>query len=266
MQNQNIFTTLVVLLAAFTLTACKPEYPKCKTDDHCRVESRPGDVCVNGTCQECIEDAQCEATKGLNYFCNGGRCDPKPEEVAQNCTETADCSEGFSCQESFCVEEVARAITCDTTDDCDTNADCIKGTCQARGETALSSSEFCQSISTTTQHESSDARYVRFEFNNHELSPESRSSLEDAAECMKLNPTLQVVLEGHCDERGTQEYNLALGEKRANTVKGYLRNLGVDSNRLVTRTLGENKPRCIKATEECHAVNRRVEFLQMLKN
>ena len=264
MASRRIFTSLVVILIALGLVNCKPEYPKCETDDHCRVESRPGDVCVNGTCQECIEDAQCEATKGLNHFCNGGRCDPKPEEVASTCTETADCTDGYSCQEGTCAEGLAQA-TCESTLDCDTNADCNNGICQTRSETALTSSEFCQAIATADATKN-DGKYIRFEFNDHELSPASRTSLEDAAECMKLNPAIQVVLEGHCDERGTQEYNLALGEKRANTVKGYLRNLGVNSTQLVTRTFGENKPRCVQTTEECHALNRRVEFIQMLKN
>ena len=60
----------------------------------------------------------------------------------------------------------------------------------------------------------------------------------------------------------TQEYNLALGEKRANTVKNYLNALGVDTSRLVTRSKGENEPRCMNQTEDCWSKNRRVELIQ----
>ena len=91
------------------------------------------------------------------------------------------------------------------------------------------------------------------------------SLLDQAAKCMKEAPQVKVVVEGHGDERGTQEYNLALGEKRANAVKGYLKNLGVDNNRLGTRSKGENEPLCNESNESCWATNRRVQFIQQMK-
>ena len=75
-------------------------------------------------------------------------------------------------------------------------------------------------------------------------------------------PGVTIVVEGHCDERGTQEYNLALGEKRANTVKSYLKNLGIDTSRMNTRSKGENEPVCRRSSESCWADNRRVQFIQ----
>ena len=82
---------------------------------------------------------------------------------------------------------------------------------------------------------------------------------------MKQAAEVSVVIEGHCDERGTEEYNLALGEKRAATILTYLKNLGVETARMLTRSLGENVPLCSEPTEECWAKNRRAEFVQSMK-
>ena len=73
---------------------------------------------------------------------------------------------------------------------------------------------------------------------------------------------ITLVLEGHGDERGTQEYNLALGERRATAVRSYMRNLGIDQNRMKTRSMGENQPLCNDSSEECYSRNRRVNFVQ----
>ncbi len=252
----------ILALALTTLVACKPEYPKCESDDHCRIDSKLSDVCVNGSCQECLEDAQCIAQKGDNFFCNSGRCDPKPDEVA-TCAVHSDCTEGNHCDAGICVEGLAQK-TCQADIDCGPNAGCVSGFCHEGVAHTLASNDPCQSLSINTV--TNELSFVKFEFNNHELSIQSRETLSNAAECLKLQPALKIVIEGHCDERGTQEYNLALGEKRASTVKGYLRNLGVESVRMSTRTFGANKPRCMQPTEECYAINRRVEFIEILKN
>ena len=71
-----------------------------------------------------------------------------------------------------------------------------------------------------------------------------------------------VQVDGHCDERGTEEYNLALGEKRAATVRSYLRNLGIDTSRMDMRSKGENEPVCREQSDDCWSQNRRVQFIQ----
>jgi peptidoglycan-associated lipoprotein len=78
---------------------------------------------------------------------------------------------------------------------------------------------------------------------------------------MSEYPTLEFGLEGHCDERGTNEYNLALGERRANAAKDYLVSLGVDSSRVRTISYGEEKPFCMTHDESCWQLNRRGHFV-----
>jgi peptidoglycan-associated lipoprotein len=77
---------------------------------------------------------------------------------------------------------------------------------------------------------------------------------------LNANPDLKVLVEGHCDERGTEEYNLALGERRANRVKTYLVNAGVDASRLKTISYGELRPKAQGSNEEAWALNRRAHF------
>ena len=258
----NLKSFAILALALTTVTACKPEYPKCESDEHCRIDSKLSDVCVNGSCQECLEDAQCIAQKGDNFFCNSGRCDPKPDEVA-TCTVHGDCKEGHHCQEGICIEGLAQKL-CEADIDCGPSAGCVSGFCQEGAAHTLASFDACQSLIINAA--TNEASFINFGFNNHELSIQSRGTLSGAADCLKQHPALRIVIEGHCDDRGTQEYNLALGQKRASTVKGYLRNLGVEPARMSTRTFGANKPRCMQATEECYAINRRVEFIEVLKN
>ncbi|MBI5893854.1 MAG: peptidoglycan-associated lipoprotein Pal [Deltaproteobacteria bacterium] len=85
--------------------------------------------------------------------------------------------------------------------------------------------------------------------------------LEKDAEWLKKNPAVKIKIEGHCDERGSDEYNLALGDRRANSAKKYLANLGIDSNRISTISYGEEKPACKEANESCWSKNRRAEFV-----
>ena len=106
------------------------------------------------------------------------------------------------------------------------------------------------------------AETIRFEFDQYELTVDARQSLDNTAKCIQEAGDLRIVLEGHADDRGTQEYNLALGEKRANTVKAYLKNLGVNASRVETRSKGENEPICRDDSDSCWSQNRRVEFIQ----
>ncbi len=102
---------------------------------------------------------------------------------------------------------------------------------------------------------------VFFQLDQSNLSDEARSHLADNARFLKENPNLQATLEGHCDERGTTEYNLALGDRRANTARDYISSLGVSSNRMRTISYGEERPACTQSTEGCWARNRRTHFV-----
>jgi peptidoglycan-associated lipoprotein len=102
---------------------------------------------------------------------------------------------------------------------------------------------------------------VYFEFDKADLSEESRSRLSRNADWLRAHPEFQVRIEGHCDERGTNEYNLALGERRAAAARDYVVSLGVAASRLTTLSYGEERPQCAESSEGCWARNRRAHFL-----
>lgn len=98
---------------------------------------------------------------------------------------------------------------------------------------------------------------VFFGFDRYDLSGEAQSQLQKQAAWLAQYPAATVTVEGHCDERGTREYNLALGERRANAVANYLTALGVDAGRLSVISYGKERPECTDANESCWAQNRR---------
>jgi peptidoglycan-associated lipoprotein len=102
---------------------------------------------------------------------------------------------------------------------------------------------------------------VNFDFDSVALSETARATLRANADWLKTNATARVQIEGHCDERGTAEYNMALGAKRAQTAMDYLATLGIAANRLSTISYGEEVPLCKEQTEECWARNRRARFV-----
>ena len=102
---------------------------------------------------------------------------------------------------------------------------------------------------------------VNFEYDKARLTDESRALLASNVDWIKSNPSKIVQLEGHCDERGSTEYNLALGDRRARSVKEYLTSLGVDPTKLIVISYGKEKPVSTGDGESDHFKNRRVNFL-----
>lgn len=102
---------------------------------------------------------------------------------------------------------------------------------------------------------------VSFDYDKADLSDQSRAALEKNAAWMKRWTSTQVTIEGHADARGTSEYNLALGERRATAVRDYMVSLGIETGRLLTVSLGEEQPLCKEETEGCFAQNRRGHFV-----
>jgi peptidoglycan-associated lipoprotein len=102
---------------------------------------------------------------------------------------------------------------------------------------------------------------VYFDFDKSDLTEASRGRLARNAEFLRSHPEFQLSIEGHCDERGTNEYNLALGERRAAAAKDYLVSLGVAGGRLRTVSYGEERPQCTTSDESCWGLNRRAHFL-----
>jgi peptidoglycan-associated lipoprotein len=101
---------------------------------------------------------------------------------------------------------------------------------------------------------------VLFDFDKFNIREDQRPALESNAKWLKDNSGVSVTIEGHADERGTNEYNLALGERRAQATKRYLATLGIDKKRLMTISYGEERPVCMENNEPCYSKNRRAQF------
>jgi peptidoglycan-associated lipoprotein len=102
---------------------------------------------------------------------------------------------------------------------------------------------------------------ILFAFDQAELSEEARATLRENAAWLRANPSTKVEIEGHCDERGATEYNIALGAKRSEAARGYLLTLGVPLARISTTSFGEELPVCKQKTEDCYQKNRRDRFV-----
>jgi peptidoglycan-associated lipoprotein len=102
---------------------------------------------------------------------------------------------------------------------------------------------------------------VFFEFDSFVLAGEARERLARNARFLMDHPEFVVTIEGHCDERGTSAYNLALGERRANAAREYLGSLGVSDDRMRTVSYGKERPFCTQSSESCWAQNRRAHFI-----
>ena len=98
---------------------------------------------------------------------------------------------------------------------------------------------------------------VHFGYNQFSVQDEDKTTLQRQAAWLQKYPAIRVTVEGNCDERGTREYNLALGARRANSVKEYLVSLGVSSDRVDTISYGKERPICTESDESCWAQNRR---------
>lgn len=106
-----------------------------------------------------------------------------------------------------------------------------------------------------------ELRTVYFAFDSSELSPQTQDILSDNVRYLQMYPDLMIQVQGHCDERGTREYNMALGERRAESVRQYLINQGVDAARLHPVSYGEEYPVAPGSTEAAYEQNRRVQFM-----
>jgi peptidoglycan-associated lipoprotein len=105
-----------------------------------------------------------------------------------------------------------------------------------------------------------DLRDIRFEFDSYEIRVEDAQVLDQNADLMKANPGWQVLIEGHADQRGTPDYNIALSERRARASMNYLVSRGVRANRISVLSYGKERPMCAEASEDCWSRNRRAHF------
>ncbi len=241
---------VVTLFAGLALSlGCKPAYPKCDNDGNCNTDGHHG-VCIDGTCQECGKDGDCQA----GFICRSNVCKPKPEcttdtqcpspkicraeKCVLECAQDADCGSGMSCKANHCQAKAE----CEKDTDCASGGKCVSGSCQTPEVCSLES--------------------IHFGYNEATLDDSAKSQLQKNAECMKTKPAATLTIAGNCDERGTEEYNLHLGQRRADSAKKYLIELGLSKSKVKTVSYGKDKPTCSEASESCWAQNRRDDFTQ----
>ena len=220
------------------LAGCPPALKpgECKTSDNCKDQVGYGKVCVQGLCQECGQDTDCKA----GFVCRANKCQPRPE-----CEGPADCASGKTCQDGKCV--AAAPDECGPDRACAAGQECMGGRCVAKA-TPPPVSGPCDQLAS-----------VYFGFDESTLTAESRAKLEQNAKCIK-EKNAKIAVEGNCDERGTAEYNMHLGQRRADAVKKYLSGLGVSGKGISTVSFGKEKPICTEATEDCWSKNRRADL------
>lgn len=105
-------------------------------------------------------------------------------------------------------------------------------------------------------------RDALFDFDRADIRPDAREALSQTAQFLRSNPQVRVTIEGHCDERGSTEYNLALGDRRAQATKDFLASLGVTADRMDTVSYGKERPTCLDHDEGCWQQNRRGHFVR----
>ena len=251
----------MMALAVVTLGCPGTDYPKCEKDDQCKKTAdgkAVNEFCVFGQCQQCAKDANCAAGE----HCNQGRCESQCSDDAScgtgkicedgacrvaDCDASKPCGAGKSCETGRCVSPTGAPGTCVEDLDCKGGMKCQAGTCVS--STISGSDAACEKHTR-----------VQFDFNVFDLRDDARTALDAYAKCMGDHADWKLQIEGHTDERGTTDFNLQLGEKRASSVKDYLARLGVEKSRIRTISYGEEHPLENASNESAWARNRRAEL------
>ncbi|MCA9676306.1 MAG: OmpA family protein [Kofleriaceae bacterium] len=215
-----LLIALGALVASLALAGCPKKKPKTAACDS-SADCTDGLVCVDKTCQQCGSDADC----GDGMKCEAGACVAKPE-----CVKDTDCADGKVCQAGKCqacsgdnecgpggkcnAGACERAKACSVDEDCEDDEDCVDGFCQ---KPWAGGNDGTCSLDT-----------VYFGFDEATIAESERDRLAANATCIGKNPGKSVYVEGHTDATGTDEYNIALSERRARSVADFLARLGVD--------------------------------------
>ncbi len=245
---------LAMVIGGFLAVGCGPKYPNCEDDKHCKEH---GEFCVDKLCRECATTENCVAKSGdkckmcsSNYTCvkepgcchndldcPGGKCwkteGAETGRCGGECRADKDCPEGKECIGEKCV---AKKVTCEQSG-CPAGKKCENQVCVW----------LC------------DPQNVYFDFNEYALTKDARKILTTNSDCVKQVGAAMSV-EGHCDERGTEEYNLTLGQRRADASKKFLKDKGAIKTDMTTISYGEERPVCNESAESCWWRNRRAEF------
>jgi len=240
-------------MAAVAVTACGPKYPNCDKDEQCKDHNQ---YCVDKLCRDCATSDHCKA-KGPCAFCGAQyTCDKPAGGSGDCCTSDLDCKQG-KCWKAPGAEKGSCA-QCLVDGDCGANMKCVQGSCVPKAECATDADcgagRKCSNGVCVTVQCNLDSIY--FDFDESAIRADARDILNKDYECMKSRGQA-VVVEGNCDERGSDEYNLALGTRRADAAKRFLTNLGFGGAQISTTSFGEEKPACTEHAEDCWWKNRR---------
>jgi len=244
----------VALAATFALTGCpskKAKYPACGKDKDCR----EGEHCINKQCLQCGDDSHCKDGE----TCKDGACVSAKKE----CTSDDECADGKVCTDNKCVAcksdgecgpggkcnagACDRPKKCSSDDECADDEDCLQGVCQKPWQSSGTDDASCK------------LEPIYFGFDQHSVPEESRDSLNKSADCIKNSGEDKgVYVVGHTDPRGTEEYNIALSERRARSVADYLARLGIDPARF--RIIPKGEADATGTDESTYQQDRRVEL------
>lgn len=240
---RRVLVLAALVAGTFTLAGCpkKPSEGECKTSADCANQAGFGKVCVQGRCQECGADADCKA----GFVCRGNACVPKPQ-----CDDQTPCPAGQVCQDGACVRD---ANACAGDADCGDGRRCEAGRCVTGSRADVSRPQV------TPECADAAAFTIRFGFDQSTITDQARPTLQKLADCLKAAPPRKVTVAGHADDRGGTQYNLALGERRAESARKYLSDLGA-AGEIGVVSYGEEKPVCEEQSEACWERNRRAEF------
>lgn len=237
-------------LLLLSLSACTPTYPKCESDDHC---SEKGEVCVANFCKQCRDDGQCSIP---GQYCSSNQCTYRLDY----CDESRPCTGDKKCRDNTCGPECLENSECSANEFCDGGSCAVKPQCGPNADQPECAAGFaCESgvcIQRLTECRPSEPVY--FDFDQSKIKRSETSKLDEVAGCLKGENVARAVIEGHADDFGDEQYNLALGERRAVAVQEYLKRVGVSEGLMSTISYGEDRP-AVGGTGR-QPKNRRVEF------
>ena len=245
----------LVLGMAFFMSGCR-SYPNCRTDAHCQNYNQGTPYCVDRICRACSQDGHCgRGQRCENFTCVriAGYCEddsqcPHPQRCRDNrcgaqCLSDSECGAGQHCEAGRCVE----TPECRGDGDCADGMICRGGRCVAPPEPPRPCAD-------------GQMRTINFDFDQFTLRSDAIAALEYNMACLRENPNRRILIEGHCDERGTHEYNMRLGERRAQAARNWMVNAGLDRSRIRTVSYGFTRPLDNRSNEAAWSRNRRAEF------
>jgi peptidoglycan-associated lipoprotein len=247
--RKTLVALFVLGFAGALLAGCGPEYPNCDEDQDCK-EVHPDEWCVNNLCVKCRNDQDClvgqECREGscrdIPGYCDADHICPMGQVCRDNrcspCLSDEECGPDMMCQNGTCVPRPQ----CDANNPCPAGEECINGYCRP-----IPAPPECQFTS------------IFFDYNKDNVRSDQRTAAQGDRTCMgEHNRTVN--LTGYCDQRGSEEYNMALGQRRADAVRRYLINLGVRSSS-VGGTYSRGKTEARNCYDEgCWQQDRRVDF------